>query len=62
MMPLLICAVCIVASIIGTYFVRSGASENIMGALYKGLIAAGILSAAAIAGVICETVGLRHVS
>jgi K(+)-stimulated pyrophosphate-energized sodium pump len=57
MMPLLICAVCIVASIIGTYFVRLGASENIMGALYKGLIAAGILSAAAIAGVIYETVG-----
>jgi K(+)-stimulated pyrophosphate-energized sodium pump len=57
MMPLLICAVCIFASIIGTYFVRLGASENIMGALYKGLIVAGILSAAAIAGVIYETTG-----
>ena len=57
MLPLLICAVCIVASIIGTYFVRLGASQNIMGALYKGLIAAGILSALAIAGVIAETTG-----
>jgi K(+)-stimulated pyrophosphate-energized sodium pump len=57
LMPLLICAVCIVASIIGTYFVRLGSSENIMGALYKGLIVAGILSAAAVAGVIYETTG-----
>jgi K(+)-stimulated pyrophosphate-energized sodium pump len=57
MMPLLICAVCIVASIIGTYFVRLGASQNIMAALYKGLVAAGVLSALAIAGVIAETTG-----
>ncbi len=57
MLPLLICAVCIVASIIGTYFVRLGSSQNIMGALYKGLVAAGILSALAVAGVIAETTG-----
>jgi len=57
LMPLLICAVCIVASIIGTYFVRLGSSENIMGALYKGVIVAGILSALAVAGVIAETTG-----
>ena len=57
LLPLLICAVCIVASIIGTYFVRLGSSQNIMGALYKGLVAAGILSALAIAGVIAETTG-----
>src|SRR5947209_1287632 len=42
--PLAICAVCIVTSIIGTYFVRLGANNSIMGALYKGLIAAGVLS------------------
>ncbi|HEX4194877.1 MAG TPA: sodium-translocating pyrophosphatase, partial [Stellaceae bacterium] len=57
LMPLLICAVCIVASIIGTYFVRLGPSQNIMGALYKGVITAGILSALAVAGVIYETTG-----
>ena len=57
LMPLLICGVCIVASIIGTYFVRLGSSQHIMGALYKGLIAAGILSALAVAIVIGETTG-----
>jgi K(+)-stimulated pyrophosphate-energized sodium pump len=47
--PLVIGAVCIVASVIGTFFVRLGSSQNIMGALYKGLIATGIVSAALIA-------------
>jgi K(+)-stimulated pyrophosphate-energized sodium pump len=42
--PLAICAACIVTSIIGTYFVKLGANGSIMGALYKGLIAAGVLS------------------
>ncbi len=49
MLPLVIGGVCIVASIIGTFFVRLGASGNIMAALYKGVIAAGVLSALAIA-------------
>ncbi len=45
MLPLAICAVCIVASIAGTFFVQLGkGSTNIMGALYKGLIATGVLS------------------
>ncbi len=43
--PLAICGICIVTSIVGTFFVRLGASESIMGALYKGLIATGVLSA-----------------
>ncbi len=44
--PLLICGACIVTSIIGIFFVRLGANGSIMGALYKGLIATGILSIA----------------
>ncbi len=44
MYPLAICAVCIVTSIIGTFFVKLGANNSIMGALYKGLIATGLLS------------------
>ena len=42
--PLGICGACIVTSIIGTFFVKLGANGSIMGALYKGLIAAGVLS------------------
>jgi len=43
-LPLLIGGVCIIASIVGTYFVRLGDSQNIMMALYKGLIATGVIS------------------
>lgn len=43
--PLTIGAVSIVTSIIATQFVRLGKNRSIMGALYKGLIAAGVLSA-----------------
>ena len=43
--PLLIGAVCIAGSIAGIFFVRLGASNNIMGALYKGLIASAVISA-----------------
>lgn len=43
--PLLIGGISIIASIIGTYFVRLGANQYIMGALYKGLAVAGILGA-----------------
>jgi K(+)-stimulated pyrophosphate-energized sodium pump len=42
--PLAICGVCIITSIVGTYFVKLGANNSIMGALYKGLIATGLLS------------------
>lgn len=44
-LPLGIGAMAIVTSIIGTFFVKLGSGGNIMGALYKGLIAAGVLSA-----------------
>ncbi|KQV09366.1 sodium-translocating pyrophosphatase [Devosia sp. Root105] len=43
-LPLAIGGACVVTSIIGTYFVKLGASNNIMNALYKGLIATGVLS------------------
>jgi K(+)-stimulated pyrophosphate-energized sodium pump len=46
--PLAIGGVCIITSIIGTFFVSLGKSRNIMAALYKGLIATGILSAIAL--------------
>ncbi|HST95333.1 MAG TPA: sodium-translocating pyrophosphatase [Microvirga sp.] len=55
--PLAIGAACIVTSIIGTFFVKLGQNESIMGALYKGLIATGVLSAAAIAAVTHFTIG-----
>ncbi|TSC67205.1 MAG: K(+)-stimulated pyrophosphate-energized sodium pump, partial [Parcubacteria group bacterium Gr01-1014_73] len=42
--PLAIGAVAILSSIIGTWFVKLGPSQNIMNALYKGLAVAGILS------------------
>src|SRR3569623_741119 len=48
LLPLAICGVCIVTSIIGTFAVRLGKSNNIMGALYQGLIVTGVLSVGAI--------------
>jgi K(+)-stimulated pyrophosphate-energized sodium pump len=47
--PLAIGGVCIITSIIGTFFVKLGPSKSIMGALYKGFIATAVLSLAAIA-------------
>jgi len=49
MLPLMIGALCIVGSVAGTLFGRLGASENIMGALYKGLVVTGVLSLVALA-------------
>ncbi len=46
MFPLLIAGVAIIASIVGIFFVRLGKSQNIMGALYKGVIATGIIAVA----------------
>jgi K(+)-stimulated pyrophosphate-energized sodium pump len=45
--PLVLGAVSIIASILGIFFIRLGKSQNIMRALYKGLIAAGVLAALA---------------
>jgi K(+)-stimulated pyrophosphate-energized sodium pump len=46
--PLAIGGACIITSVIGTFFVRLGASNNIMGALYKGFVATAVLSAIAL--------------
>ncbi len=47
-LPLLIGGVCIVTSIIGTYFVRLGGSKNVMGAMYKGFLVSAVLAIPAI--------------
>ncbi len=49
--PLLLGGVSIIASIVGTYFVKLGANNYIMGALYKGLAVSGVLAAIAFYGV-----------
>ncbi|MCK1721153.1 sodium-translocating pyrophosphatase [Bradyrhizobium sp. 141] len=56
-LPLAIGGICIITSIIGTFFVKLGPSQSIMGALYKGLIATGILSLVGIAVVIYYLIG-----
>src|SRR5499426_4109764 len=59
--PLAVCAVGVVASIIGTFFVRLGANQSIMGALYKGLIATGVISVFALWPVTDSLLGLGTV-
>jgi K(+)-stimulated pyrophosphate-energized sodium pump len=56
-LPLAIGAICIITSIIGTFFVQLGASGSIMGALYKGFIATAVLSLGGVALVIYLLVG-----
>jgi K(+)-stimulated pyrophosphate-energized sodium pump len=56
-LPLAIGGICIITSIIGTFFVKLGANQSIMGALYKGLIVTGVLSLAGVALVIYLLVG-----
>src|SRR5579884_1461577 len=55
--PLAIGAACIIASIIGTFFVRLGPNQSIMGALYKGMFATAIISLIGIAFVTGQLVG-----
>ena len=60
-LPLAIGGICIITSIIGTFFVKLGANQSIMGALYKGLIVTGVLSLAGVALVIHLLVGFASV-
>src|SRR5690606_6193390 len=46
--PLVVGAVCLLGSVIGTYLVKLGPSRNIMAALYKGFLGAAIVSALAL--------------
>ncbi|WP_114520417.1 sodium-translocating pyrophosphatase [Altererythrobacter sp. ZODW24] len=57
-LPLLVGGVCIITSIIGTYMVRLGKSNNIMGALYKGFITTTVLSIPAIYWATSYTIGM----
>lgn len=61
MMPLMIAGVCIVASVVGSFFVRLDASQNIMGALYKGLVVTAVISAMLIVAAINNMVGLHDI-
>src|SRR5262252_2360248 len=61
-LPLAIGGVCIITSIVGTFFVKLGASQSIMGALYKGLIVTGILSLGGIALVIQLLIGFGPIA
>jgi K(+)-stimulated pyrophosphate-energized sodium pump len=56
--PLAIGGACVITSIIGTFFVRLGASNNIMGALYKGFIATGVLSLIALYPITSLLIGM----
>ncbi len=57
--PLAIGGVCILTSIAGTFFVRLGANQSIMGALYKGLLATGVLSLGALWPVTDGLIGMN---
>src|SRR5260221_494579 len=56
LLPLAICGVCILTSIVGSFFVRLGKNNNIMRALYQGLIVTGVLSVGAVWYVIHQLV------
>jgi K(+)-stimulated pyrophosphate-energized sodium pump len=56
-LPLAIGGACVLTSIAGTYFVKLGSDNNIMNALYKGLIATGVLSLIVLLPVLMLTFG-----
>ena len=58
--PLAIGGGCIIASIIGTFFVRLGSSKNIMGALYKGFIVTAIISLILLYPITSNIIGLEN--
>lgn len=59
--PLGIGAICIIASIIGTYFVKLGKSKDIMAALYKGSLATAVFGAIGIGVLTDQMIGFNRV-
>jgi len=55
--PLVVGGVCIIASVIGTFFSGIGASGKIMAALYRGFIVTAVLSAGLIVGITTQLFG-----
>ncbi len=60
-LPLIIGGVCIITSILGTFFAKLGGSNNIMGALYKAFIVTALTSVIAIYLVIAKFFGMDNV-
>ena len=60
--PLAIGGVCVITSIIGTFFVRLPANQSIMGALYRGFIATAVLSLAGIGAVTYKLIGFGPIT
>ena len=61
LLPLLIASVCVLASIAGTFFVKLGSSNSVMGALYKGFLVTLALSAVAIFLICYYWVGFNQI-
>jgi K(+)-stimulated pyrophosphate-energized sodium pump len=61
MYPMAIGAVCVLTSIVGTFFVKLGANNSIMGALYRGFIVTGLLSLVALYFLTDNMIGLATV-
>jgi K(+)-stimulated pyrophosphate-energized sodium pump len=59
--PLMIGGVCILTSVVGTFFVKLGNSTNIMGALYKGFVVTTVLSAILLWPITSFTIGMDTV-
>ena len=56
-LPLVVGGICILTSILGTFFVRLGGGTNIMGAMYKGFLVTAVASIPAIYYVTTQTLG-----
>jgi K(+)-stimulated pyrophosphate-energized sodium pump len=61
-LPLAIGGVCIITSIVGTFFVKLGPSQSIMGALYKGFFATAVLSMLGVALVMHLLIGFGPIA